>query len=722
MRVGLSAKKANPLCFFILTTLSSITCAKDLVIEETYVTAQKIKESLQDIPVAVSAVSGDTMRQMGMLSVPDALITTPGATFTSYSKTQQQLSIRGISSSEEGAASDSSTLMLVDGVVIARAFAYSANMFDVERVEVLRGPQGTLYGKNSVGGLVHVITKKPTEEVEGFFETSVGDYNSYTAEGALSGPLSDKFSARVAFHADQRDGYTEDVTSGEDLDSVENHSIRAHLMINVSDSLSVLLSADYAKDNDGATPRKPINDELYTDFFSGYTDTSSDAWTVDNSDGEEFYLDRKIQGASAEVTWDFSDYTLTSLTAFRDAENVARVDNFGSPFPLLFASEENSARQWSQEFRIDNARTAEALRWQAGLYALFEHVFRIDARSFVEGDPAETLQSSAQENEVKSGGVFGQGTYNFTSDTSLTLGVRYTSDEKDFKVFNSAVGNFQSFLLDEPVIDIATTEKWEKVTGVITLDQQVTESSFIYATISQGYKSGGFNAEASTNALAVTPYDPEVAVNYELGTKTEWFDRRLRFNASVFHIDYDDIQVERFQPSGTVIIDNAGKATIDGVELESTVLVTENLTLMGSYSYLDSVYDEYFADELSGDDYSGNRLSNSPKWTATLAAVYEYFLQDGSTIQFRADYRGRSNVFQRPDENPDQLLDDVEKYSVRLAWISSESDWEVAAWVRNLTNQAEKVNVSPQTVVTLNPGAVYAAPRTYGVTVKYSYF
>jgi iron complex outermembrane receptor protein len=692
----------------------------ELVLEEITVTAQKMENNLQETPLAVTAVTGDILREQGTISVGELLSNIPGATYTNFSKTQQQLSIRGISSGGEGAAADSSSLTLIDGVVISRAFAHSANMFDVSRVEVLRGPQGTLYGKNAVGGLVHIITNKPTEETEGYLEVNLGNYDAYSIEGAISGSLSDSVQGRLSIHADERDGYTEDRNTGKELDNVENYSARVQLAFNPSDTLSVLLRADYSRDNDDAVPRKPVNPrEPYDSPFTSYTDGSSDPWDVENSD-RSFFMDRTIWGASAEIQWELANHTLTSITAYRDANNEAIVDNFGSPDAIVWSFEDNDSDQFSQELRLDNTKNADKLRWQVGVYLIQEDIERNDGRIIFAEDPGfRTDQASIQEVETLSWGVFGQGTYSLSDDTDLTVGLRYSNDDKDFELFHAAVGPFAGLLLDEVPVIADTDESWDAITGVITLDHRLNEDTMVYATASQGYKAGGFNGEASTNEAASIPYDEENVINYELGLKAELLNKRLRVNAALFTMDYEDIQVETFRAgSANVFIDNAGEASIDGLELELTALLSENFSLFASYAVMDATYDKF---DSTGDDFSGNRMANSPEWTATLAAVYERALSDGSVIRIRADYRGRSDIADSPDEDDeDQYRNSVDIFGLRMAWISSDQNWEVAAWGRNLTDKEEILQISPAAFMT-QPVGVRGAPRTYGLSVKRSF-
>ena len=236
----------------------------------------------------------------------------------------------------------------------------------------------------------------------------------------------------------------------------------------------------------------------------------------------------------------------------------------------------------------------------------------------------------------------------------------------------------------------------------------------IYGLVSQGYKSGGFNGEPYTEEAATIPFDEETSLNIEAGAKMDLLDDRLRLNISVFDLTYDDLQVGGVLDSGTPIIENASGADVFGVELEATWLVTDYLTLMGSYANLDAEYNGHIADE----DVSGNRTATSPEWTATLAALLEFPLANGSTLGFRADYRGRSDVYETPTEGRLRPGEDI--YGALASWDSPENTWRLVVWGRNLTDEAEIVSVAPGGVLEQNPTG-YGPPRTYGVTVRYNF-
>ncbi|MEH6550012.1 MAG: TonB-dependent receptor [Pseudomonadales bacterium] len=708
-------------------------------LEEVVVTARKVQESMQDIPIAMSAFSGDFVKDLNLRSIDETLAYVPGATMISSSPGEQTFSIRGISSGAEGAGSDSGVLVMVDNEVISRDFMRSAAMYDVQRVEVLRGPQGTTYGRNATAGVMHVLNNTPTGENSASLTAEVGNYNRRRIDGYINGSLNDTetVKGRLSLHGYERDGYTEDAITGDDLDGWEEFALRAQLLFEPSDELSILFRSHWSKEEaNNPAPRKAYDPSLSDDFAfdphaAPYTELSADPWKVENSD--DLFYERDVKGLSAELHWDLDRLNFTSLTTYRDADDKVRVDLFGTPRDMVVQNSENDATTWSQEFRLDNAGSDTNLHWLAGLFYLNEQhdrdevkdilvdVISVDDTGFA-GQPGfdyTSWQYFTQSNETDSFGVFGELVYSFGEKTDLTVGGRYSKDEKSYQVYHTAGGALAGLLIDEDEVEASVEDSWSAATGRVSLTHKITDTSMLYASYSTGYKSGGFNPEPNNEEAAVTPFDEETVASFEIGAKTELFDDTLRLNVTLFDSDYDDIQIENHKPSGATIIANVAEASIKGIELEYTWLATDHFTLTGSYANYDAEYGSYVNEE-EGDDFSGNPIANVPKWTANVSAIYSIPLGDNS-LALRLDYTDRSDIHDDPDPEAYQSLRAAEEMiHARATWSSAADNWQVSLWGKNLANNAEMVNISPQSIMQQRH-VVYAAPRTYGVSVTYNW-
>jgi len=711
-------------------------------LEEIVVVARKTEESLQDVPIAVTAIGGKSIKELNIRSANEVLDFVPGATWLTSNPGEQVFSIRGISSGSEGASTDSGVLVMVDNEVISRDFMRSAAMFDVQRVEILRGPQGTTYGRNASGGVMHILNNTPTDESEGSLTAHYGDYDYVGLEGFVNGKLGDTTSGRLTVHYTDRDGYTEETTTGDDIDSWTSTALRGQLLFQPSDDLSILLRGHYLEDESGGNPapKKCFDPALPCDFrfdpdaFS-YMESSSDPWKVENSDSDLSY-EREVYGASAEIVWNLDTLNVTSITTYRDGNDDADVDLFGTPADMVMQRSENDATTWSQELRIDNFGSDTNINWLAGFFYLNEDHERHEIKNIlvdiIAVDPAvpladpgeswETTQDFDQTNETDSYGIFGEMNFSLGENTDLAVGARYSYDEKSYSAYHAAEGPLAgAVFLDDPSQPVVgdVEEDWDALTGRVSLTHSFSDVGMVFASVSSGYKSGGFNPEPSNLEALETPFDEETVIAYEIGTKNQFLDDRLRLNASIFYSDYDDIQTEDHTPTGTTIIANAASAEIAGVEFETVWLVTDKLTLLASYAYYEHEYGDYFDED--GNNLKGNDIQNVPDWTANVSADYEQPLSNGSAMKFRLDYRTRADVFDDADPDYEQgIREGKDMLGARASWFSANQQWEVAAWGKNLLDEDEVVNIGTQSIMSQRR-SVYVPPRTYGMSVTYSW-
>lgn len=751
------------------------TQARRSSLDEIVVSARRFEESAQDAPLSVNVMDDESLRKQGIVRVKDVVQISPGTAFIRFNKLQDEYSMRGISSQTEGTSGDSSVQTIVDNVVISKDFMKNPEIFDVARIEVLRGPQGTSFGRNASAGLVHIVTSRPTREFEYGLTAEAGSHGLYATDGFVSGPLSDTMAGRLAFNFDHTDGYTESLSTGDGLDGQQNFAVRGSLLFDPSDRLSAYLKLEYSKDDDdgpvrrsqdcripqiGPGPRPP--GPPAPPFGGSFTDPC-DPFKTEISSGFDFFLDREILNATAEVVFDLTDdFAVTSVTGFLDGESDYFIDAHGTPFNVLFQNTQNDAQSFTQEIRIDNQASSSRLKGVAGLFFLDDEHERFDENQFfidagLPGSRVDTFDTKVSSSDTKSYGIFGEFTLEVTDRLSGSVGARWSRDEKDYTIAHfghgfggpleglSGCGPFPPGppptcgTAAAPVgftTPVAVSDSWEDVSYKGTIEYAVNDDVMVYALYSEGYKTGGFQPEPLTPEAALVPFNEETATNYEIGMKGDFADR-LRLNVSLYKTDYDDLQLTQFVNVGGAffsVISNAGSVDVLGAEVEAVLQVTDNFRLSGSYARLDSEFGKGTMlpdddDPSTLIDFDGVRPDNVPKWTANAAAEYDIHFSNGSLVELRADWRSRSDTFDDINEGfvftgsapltetPRRVRPRVDYVGVRAAWTSSNERFTIAGWGRNLLDEAEIVNIGPDQPNTNQNPTAFGPPRTWGFTL-----
>ncbi|MBT8080238.1 MAG: TonB-dependent receptor [Gammaproteobacteria bacterium] len=699
----------------------------NLVIDEIVVTSQKREQNLQSVPIAVTAITGEAMRKADIHTLDDITTRTPGFSMGSFNKGQPQLFIRGIGSNADGAGSDVSVVTFLDEVYIGRASGAVFDLFDLERVEVLRGPQGTLFGKNAIGGAVSLHTAKPADDFYGRAEVSVGNFNARVVRGLVSGPLTDNIFGKITASWRERDGYVTSVTTGDKLSDQQTWGLRGSLRFVPSDTLEVIVTGDYSRSDEFANGRILVGDAdpatpdiLWGIGQAAFPDAAND-FTKTFADNQGV-ADTEIAGLAATVSWDVGPGTLTSITAYRESEYI-NLDDIAS-WDLSIADVidaatfiDEQAEQFSQEIRYTSSSMDDRLQWVAGLYYLREDVQR-DENSTVFVAATENTpfgrSFSRQDNTTDSFSIFADATYDFNDVFSLTVGGRYTSEEKDIRQIGVTPIVIVHTINES--YDIMDGESWTAFTPRVVLQLQATDSVFLYASASEGFKSGGYEGTAATEVAARTPFDQEDATAFELGAKMDLWNDRLRLNAAVFATDYNDLQVlvrkEAFpgDPLGIVITENAADATSNGLELEFQAALFEGFLLSGNYTYLDTSYDNYL--EPNGIDNKGNPLRNAPENSYNIVANYTKDLNSGASFDIRFEFFHSDESFQDPRKEINAAKPEYDLAHLRLSYTTANSGWEFAAWAKNLFDEEYLMHNFPLQPFG-NPGTV-GPPRTYG--------
>ncbi|MBO9695948.1 MAG: TonB-dependent receptor [Sphingopyxis sp.] len=663
-------------------------------LDEIVVTAEKREENLQNVPIAVTAMTGETLTATGISNVEDLQFFVPGVSITNDS--MAIINIRGIGTSAFGVATDPSTTVHYDGVYIARPTTSYQDMFDVERIEVLRGPQGVLFGRNSAGGTLNIVSKMPSRELSGTLGVTVGNYDKRTLSGTISGPLSDTARARLTLVKNDRAGIYRDVVTGRRYQNEDNFAGRLTVAIEPADNLEIVLRADASKDRETGYPS--IRDTYPASFAAAGATIPTRRNEVAFDTPPRYDVD--AWGVSSTIGYDAGAVALKSITAWRDSEVVQVLDVDATDLFLRNIEFFERSRTFTQELQL-LSNDDGALRWILGAFYLNEK--GRDEIRILEPGRALAIPESNTTNAVA---LFGQATYEIVPRARLTAGLRYSYEKKDFA--------FRVLMNGAQADSGRTSASWTAWTPKFGIDYDLTDDVMAYASATRGFKSGGFQLGDGK------PFLPEYLWSYEVGIKSTLLDRRLRANLSAFYYDYTNLQVVQYI-NGVASTTNAGQATIKGLELELMAKPAERLSLSSTLAYLDARYDVYFD---QGTSLEGNRLPNAPRWNLTFGAEYSAPLGDLGDLVLRADVAWRDGVFFKPNNDPRYAGTGNTLLNGRIAWQPADKKWEVALYGRNLTNERYASYKAVGTDVTgvSNPDlpqTVFGEPRQYGIQLRH---
>ncbi len=676
------------------------------VIEEVLVTAEKREASVQETPIAITAYSHEELELRGIEEIEGLQFSAPNLVISHNSQSPVSYAyIRGIGSDQLVAGFDPGVAYHFDGVYVGQPSSMPVDLWDMERVEVLRGPQGTLYGRNTTGGAINVITKNPTDELDGTIDATIGNYDRIRLRGALGGPIvSDRLNGRLAFIYDEADGYQDNLI-GKNADATDHWALRGKLDFRITDSLNLLLTAQQFDNNGNQGQKKRESFEGYP-VYDGAIPNPSDPRKIAKDHEEKLDLENTF--LSAKVDWDLGAVRLVSITAYIDNDWFQTMDIDMSSNPLMHQDWNMSTEQFTQEFQLVSNGEGP-LEWILGAFYFDEDLTTdyffedVNVFTFFNGGTLDT----------KSFAVYGQASYDFR-DSGLPIrivaGLRYTDDEKKIDEYQQ----IPAFL-----VDLAGQDKlsWGEWTGKLGIDWFIADDVMGYFTYSHGYKGGGFSMGQFDT------YDPEFVDAYEVGLKSTFMDGRAQVNTAAFYYDYQDLQVN-FLTFYSFVTNNAAEATIGGVEVESTVLLTDNLLIGGSFTWLDATYDEYiFSEGPPVIDLSGEKLNRAPKYTVALTAQYDFQLGRHGVLTARTDYYWRDDVYYRPQNIPRHRADDFYNWDARLVWNTADQRFTVDAFIKNITNEdaLRGITISDGLSTGNNSFDSYYPPRTYGLRAGWNF-
>ena len=692
---------------------------RDNEISELVVTAQRVEENIQQVPIAVSAYSAAAMQRQSIETIQDIAIRTPGFSAGAVDPIQSNFAIRGIGSAfgiSQNAGGDASVVVFVDGVYAGRGGTPDIDALNLERVEVLRGPQGTLFGKNTVGGLIQFVSRKPSADPSFRIEGQYGNYDRRQINARGNVPINDKLFVALGGSIKLRDGYEFNETTGHDVNDQDLKTGTVAVRFLPTDDLDIVLAADFTDQDQRGNPRHNNCDRTFNNGVH-CAGVNPDPRVVNAfTDG---YLRRWLRTYRGEVNWTTGFGTLTSITALRDVTLNFRTPFFSNPVrpPNQIEStqtdHENNS-QFSQELRLSFDGMDGRLKGQVGAYYLREHNQRIEDLQQDFPTPAATgIATYPQDVIGKSYALFGQFSYAITDQLTATAGLRQTWEKKSGHFIGRKVSGPG---LPPPLAanyDVEASKKWNALTPRFALDYQVTPDALVYASATRGFKSGGFQGLAGSALSQSTPYDPEYAWSYEGGAKTQWWDRKAQFNASIFQTDYKDLQVSQLVPLCCVVVGNAATAKIKGAEFEMVLRPVAGLQIDGSYARLHAEFTS-FANGATA-NFTGNDLPRSPKDKVHVGVQYIADLQGWEGLA-RVDYTNQSHMYFEASNIPTQKQEGFINVDARVSLTSPDKRWQVAVWGKNLTDELVATYVTAFAAFrqVLVP---YAPPRTYGVTL-----
>ena len=710
-------------CGFALVSVSQVAVAAaydakaqedpaENAAETIIVTARKVPEALIDAPLSVSVLSAADLDRQRQRSLADIAAQIPNVTFNGGigGQLQGQVAIRGIATLARNIGVEPGLGITVDGVQIGRPESFNQELLDIAKVEVLRGPQGTVFGKNTIAGVISLTGTAPTETLSGHALAEGGSYGLVRVQGAISGPLAPNLLARVAVGYVSRDGFSKNVGAGRDADAMDMLSWRGTLAYAPAEDFAITLRTDGLRDR--GTPGFFST----TDIAGGFL-PSLPPRRIDNNRPNA--LSRNVAGVSLTAEKTFGAWTLTSITAYRHMDYDAAVDDDQRQIDLLAADDfADKTRLWSQELRL-NGKLGDNVDLLVGAYFLdqdtsTDRILTLGADIGIPGYPSLTTRGDVK---VRSYAGFGNVDWRLGEDVTLSAGLRYTYERKSAAfVQDDATGIFA--FLGLPTISFAARRSDEDVSPTLSATWRLSEGVRAYARVARGFKSGAYNVDlaSSTSGLAA---GPERATTYEAGLKLQPFGNRLYLALAGFHTDYSDLQVSQLTGSGTTL-SNAAKASIDGFELEVRARPIDGLRIEGSAGYADARFDRFtncpapLSEGGGAVDCSGNRLVGSPEFTARGAVEYELPVAFGS-IAARVEADHRSSIYFDPT-NSDRFRGRAR--TLLNARLTARSDgWTISGWIENLTGETYEIYRDDRTAIGVLRTTAYGPPRTYGLSV-----
>jgi iron complex outermembrane recepter protein len=703
--------------------------AEQTGLQEIVVTAGRVSSKLQETPIALSVASGESLEKRDVHTLQDLAFSVPTLDM-GVSEGQAHPAIRGIGASDIIWGADPRVAFYLDNVYLPRPEEQLGVLFDVDQVQVLNGPQGTLYGRNATGGAILVSSQKPTSTPSGYVDVTAGNYAEFDTDGALSGPISDTLSARLAFQTLDHTGYGRNLVTGHDIDDAHQRSLRLSFLWNPVENFNFLLQTDLHHENDrnyaehygglaslANPPTEPTGLAL-----GGFIPPIDSRNSASNPDP---FNNRTIWGATGTATWQLPYVTFKSITGYWHADLTLGSMIDPSSLTLARLTQSQTSRQTSEELQAisDIGRN----HFIAGLAYSDEQLSGQDPvglNLLIFGGPnflAQGVNQAANES-TKSAAFYLRYSYDLTDQLSATLGGRYSNERKN--IYNEFGFDLKdpyspnNPIINEPPFPYNADKTYNAFTPSGELQYKFTPDVFGYLTVTQGYKSGGFNIGVYQPA-----FQPEKIWDYEVGMKSTLLDKRLEINAATFYYNYSNLQVSIVEGTQAVI-QNAAKAKIYGGELSVTAIPVDNLQVDVALAALHSEYVDYTTTDpanpqLGTINLSGGQLSQAPKFKINTGAQYTWAVPSGH-LTLRGEYMWVDNIYFTPFATPNAWSP---AHALSNAFLIYDSkNWDAKLYVRNLANKTVVADAYNATALVGTPVNVnLEPPRTYGVTLGYKF-
>jgi iron complex outermembrane receptor protein len=713
-------------------------------IGEIVVSARRRKETIQQTPVAMTAIAPSQLEAAAAVKISDLQGSAPNVLITQQGSgaATANISIRGLSFADVEKSFDPTVAMVVDGIFIGTSTGQLLDFFDIESIEILRGPQGTLFGRNTIGGVINIKRSRPTGEFGGKFELGYGKFGSFTGKAVVNMPIvQDKLAAKFFYFHGETDGYYRDVLSGRRSGGGKTDNFGASFLMTPTENFNALLTLE--RQSQGFEPVDAAitnSSELFCTFLpAGGCDrnTTDDVYTSFDpypspSDGKPHHGSYRSPAATLEMNWDAGGINITSVTGYRKSKE--RQTQSYSTAGLYDTDRRQQYHQFSQELR-GSGKLTDTFDYVVGGY-FFDSKYHITQETWVFG--ANTGAPQDTTGKAQTYAAFGDFNWSFADQWRLSFGGRYTHDKKEMQTL---VGS----------TDLGPqSASWSKFTPKVSIDFRPTNDLMVYGNWSRGYRSGGFNGRGLTTLTAATPFAPETVDSFEVGLKSAWFDRRLLFNLAAFYTKYKDMQQSTTVPGGPTgnqtLVTNVGGAKVKGIEMDLTAKPASDLIIRASIGYLNSRFNDFVTSDVVGTDvddnpvfgnldYSGNDLIYAPKLTASVNFEYKVPSALGD-FQLNGSYRylapydqqiskgglvlvGSTYVVQGNDRRTRTDKQNLVDASISFFPAVADGKMRVSVFGRNLLD--DRGTDTAFTVAGLWSFATAREPRTYGVQLGYQF-
>jgi iron complex outermembrane receptor protein len=708
---------------------------EDMLIEEVIVTATRREQAMQEVPMAISAFTDEALEKLQADNLDSIQGAVPNLNLVQGRgyNSSVNIFIRGVGQPDALQSFDPAVGVYLDDVYMSRIQGALFKLYEIERVEVLRGPQGTLYGKNTPGGAIRLITRTPGDELEAQAGVLGGAYGRWQVKGYVSGPVADNFSLGFSVLHDENDGYVTDPLTSIRYNNENTTVTRLKGNWDASDDVNVTFSADYTKEDVRLTLGRSES-LLYTVNYSA--DFSSinlvprslpptGEWDFKTSTDMTDTPTQKTDhwGANVTVSWDMNDNTtMKSITAYRELDSKAYIDIDATTLQLGNVYVGIDQSQFSQEFQLlgDNG---DDLHWVAGAYYLNEKVpshqeaYADDFLTWI-GIPISFLRTIDDDLETKSYAVFGQVDWAFADKWNLGVGLRWTKEKKSYFRTTSTFSNILGTA--DPAFAFNESDSWNDWTPTVTLDYALSDAVRFYGRVAKGFKSGGFNGRANGPA-DVSTFDPETVWSTELGAKTVMAGGSFSANYAIFMSKYDDFQARVSVSDGLANfrfpVLNAAQLDIKGAEVEMSWVPSDALAFSAQIGYLDSKYGK---GGFYGADFKEDQPAFSPEWTGRFAGTYSIDINDVSNLSFTLATSYRDAMWLSVENTPALTEGDYWVTDALISWAVNDH-WSVRTGVKNLTNEVYKVEGQEFSSVGGIQTAYYGHPRTWYLSVDFRY-